>query len=486
MSSITAPAYDPTSTATAMAQKSTAAAQQILTGQTSTASATAKALASLSSAISAFQTSLSSLTGLGKTMLAQTATLSNTSVGTATAKPTAAAGSYNVFVKQIATAGQVAYNIGANAPFGGQLTVSLAPPAPPPAPPATPPAAPSPVSPPTASFTVNLDAAADTDKDGNLSAREIAAAINSEPTNAGQVSAGVVTLNGIPQLVLTSKNTGVANNVWLDQSAVTDPTLAGSLGLDKRIVNAQAQDAIVQFGASSSTTGTAVTQASNTFTNIDGVSMTFTHAQAATDNPITLQVAGDSSGTASNVQAFVDAYNKLKTTIDAMIAPGNSANNQAAGAFAHDAGIKALQGSLVSMLRSTGTSSLASYGIIGTRDGTLSVDSARLNKQLSVSPTGLDALIGSASTTSPSGVAGSLNTYLNVWSNSTNGQLKQRADATTKLQSTLTQRQSDLDAQYNSAYDRYLKQFTELQTLQSSMNSNVSMFDALFGSDKSN
>jgi flagellar hook-associated protein 2 len=137
------------------------------------------------------------------------------------------------------------------------------------------------------------------------------------------------------------------------------------------------------------------------------------------------------------------------------------------------------------MVRSTGTSSLASYGIVATRDGTLSLDSTRLTKQLNANPNGLDELIGSASTSSPTGIAGSLNTYLNLWSNSATGQLKQRTDAVTKLQSTLTQRQSDLDAQFDSAYSRYLKQFTELQTLQSTMNSNVSLFDAIFSSDKS-
>jgi flagellar hook-associated protein 2 len=136
-------------------------------------------------------------------------------------------------------------------------------------------------------------------------------------------------------------------------------------------------------------------------------------------------------------------------------------------------------------VRSTGANSLANYGIVATRDGTLSLDSARLNKQLNANPNGLDVLIGSASLSNPSGIAGSLNTYLNQWTNSATGQLKQRTDANTKLQSTLTKRQSDLDAQYDAAYSRYLKQFTELQAMQSTMTSNVSMFDALFSNDKS-
>jgi flagellar hook-associated protein 2 len=470
MSAITAPTYDPTSTATALAQKATAALQDILTNQTKTAGTTSTALSKLSSALSAFQSSLASLTGIGKSMLAQSATLSDSAIGTATAQPMAAGGSYSLFVQQLATASQVSYNnLADGRAAGGSLTVKLSD--------ETAGATTPPIT-----FAVDLSAAsADTDKDGKLSIREVAAAINRSSGNNGLVSAGVVTIGTESRLVLTSKNTGVANTVSLDASGVSDASLKAGLGV--RSVVTTAQDAIVLLGGKAS--GTAVKQASNTFTNIDGVSMTFTRAQAPTDNDITLNVASNTSGTVANVQAFVDAYNKLKSAVDGMVDPGDPGNAQAAGAFAHDAGIKALQSRLVNLVRSAGTSSLASYGILATREGTLSLDSTRLTKQLGINPNGLDQLIGSASASNPTGVAGALNTYLNQWSNSATGQVKQRTDAITKLQSTLTQRQSDLDAQYDAAYKRYLKQFTELQTLQSAMSSNVSLFDALFSNDKS-
>jgi flagellar hook-associated protein 2 len=468
MSTINAPTYDPTSTAQAMAQKSTVAAQEILTNQTNTAGTTSTALSKLSSAISSFQASLGSLTGFGKSVLAQTATMSDTTIGTASAKPMAAAGSYSLFVKQLATASQVSYNnLSDGRAAGGLLKVKLSD---------------ETAGTTTASFDVDLSAAsADTDKDGVLSIREVAAAINRASGNTSLVSAGVVTIGTESRLVLTSKTTGEANTVSLDATGVSDAGLNTGLGVRSTV--ATAQDAIVLLGGQLS--GTQIKQASNTFTNIDGVSMTFTRAQAASENDIKLNVASDTGGTVANVQSFVDAYNKLKTAIDTMVDAGDPTNDKAAGAFAHDAGIKALQSRLVSLVRSTGTSSLASYGIIATRDGTLSLDSARLTKQLTANPNGLDELIGSASSTTPTGIAGSMNTYLNLWSNSATGQLKQRSDAVTKLQSTLTQRQTDLDAQFDAAYNRYLKQFTQLQTLQSAMNSNVSLFDAIFSNDKS-
>jgi flagellar hook-associated protein 2 len=467
---ITAPTYDPTSTAKALADKYISGQQTQLTNQTKAASDTAKALSSLSGAISTFQTSLSSLAGFGKSVLAQGATLSDTTVGTATASATAPAGTYSLFVEQVATASQVSYNsLADGAALGGKLTINLANEG---------------AGTNTANFAVNLDATADSDHDNKLSVREIAAAINGASGNSGLVSAGVVTVGGTPRLVLTAKNTGVANTVSIDGSLATDAGLQA--GFAARTTVATAQDAIVWLGDPADPSATKLQQASNTFTNIDGVSFTATKAQAPGASPFTLTVGNDTSGTTKNLQAFLDAFNKLKSALDGLVSVGDPTNSVAAGAFATDAGVVALRNRITDLLRPNGTLSLASYGIVANRDGTLSLDSTRLQKQLAVNPTGLDTLFGSASSSAPTGVAGSLNTYLNQWSNSTNGQIKKRTDANTTLQTSLTSHQADLDAKYDSAYQRYLKQYTTLQTLQSSMQNNSSMFSALFTSDSSN
>jgi flagellar hook-associated protein 2 len=82
-------------------------------------------------------------------------------------------------------------------------------------------------------------------------------------------------------------------------------------------------------------------------------------------------------------------------------------------------------------------------------------------------------------------VAGALDTFLKSWNNSVSGQIKKRKEVNDGLQKSLTDRQAQLDSQYNAAYQRYLLQFTKLQTLQSQMSNNASMFDALFGNNKS-
>ena len=184
------------------------------------------------------------------------------------------------------------------------------------------------------------------------------------------------------------------------------------------------------------------------------------------------------------MQAFVDAFNKLKTALNKLTDAGDPATGAAGGAFAHDGGIRALNSRLVSLMRPTTGDTLAAFGIIATKEGTLEVRTDRLQSQLALKPTGLDTLIGSASSSTPTGIAGALDKFLKGWSNSADGQIKKRKEATTDKQELLADRQAFLDKQHEAAYNRYLKQFTALASMQGVMTNNVSMFDALFGNDK--
>lgn len=448
--------YDPATTAQALAQSYTASQQQILERQRAQAAATEKALSTLGSALSTFQTSLASIAGLNKTMAANSALFSDTSVASATATATAAAGTYSFFVEQLASAHQMSYSGVKDIVLAQDETMTL--------------------KAGNVSFDVNLKA-------GTTSVRDLAAAINGATGNTN-ISASVVTVTGsdgkaVSELVLSSKLTGAANAIAVSFGSGAQGGLATSLGAQKPLV--PAQDAIIRIGSSS---GSPTYSATNTFNVIDGVTMTVSKAQAAGSAPVTLTVGPDSAKTTANIQSFVDAYNTLKSTVDALLSPGDPANNKAAGAFANDSGVRSLRDRLVSMVRGTGATSLAGYGIIANREGTLSIDSTRLAKALAANPTGLDTLIGSASASAPSGIAGNLQAYLKTWTTAGTGQIGTRKDAVSRLQTTFTDRQSTLDRQYDSAYTRYLAQFTQLQAIQSSMSNNTSLFDAMFSSNK--
>ena len=446
--------YDPATTAQALAEQFTAGRQAILTRQTNSATATEKGLSTLGSALSAFQTSLLSLTGTNKTIAANSAVFSDTTIASASATASAAAGTYTFFVEQVASAQKVSFSGLTDFTGGGSLKLGSG----------------------SNSFTLDLNSKT------TWTVREVAAAINGNAANTSMSASVITTSDGVSELVLTAKNTGKNNAITVVASDLNNPkdvALAAKLG--SKNVLTEALDAIVHVGSES---GTAITQASNTFNVIDGVTMTLTKAQASGSAPVTLTVASDASKTTANAQAFVDAYNKLKSAVDALVSPGDPSAGTQAGVFASDSGVRALRDRLISIVRNTGGTSLASFGITGNRDGTLGLDNARLTKALAANPTGLDTLIGSTATGSASGIAAQLDSYLKLWSNSANGQIQSRKDALGKLQIDLADRQIALDKQYDSAYARYLAQFTQLQSVQSNMSYNTSLFDALFGSDK--
>ncbi|MBS0353887.1 MAG: flagellar filament capping protein FliD [Proteobacteria bacterium] len=453
---------NPTSMANTLATAYTQAAQDQLTTQTSKAQATSTALNSLRSALNTFNSAVTSLSAK-KGLSQNTATFSNPAIGSASATSTAQAGSYSFFVEKLATGSQVAYQDlpAAAASEGGPIVVQM--------PDGT---------------TINVTLA-DADNDGTISQAEVARAINLAPTNQGKVTATTVSANGKTQLLLTAAQTGgaadpltgVVPNITIDASGLPSGALQTALGAAPNVL-AAAQNAVVWLGAQGS--GIKLEQASNTFTSIPGVSIGFNQAMAAGATPVTLTVASDASGTAANVQTFVDAYNALNKTLDSLTAAGSADGKTSAGAFASDAGIRALRGKLSSILRqSFGGLSVIDLGVASDRSGVLSLDSSKLSKALAAHPDGLSQVFGSTATTGGSGLLGALNDYAGVWLNSANGLLKNRQDSVQRTQTELTDKQTRLDATFKLYYERYLQQFTALQTLQDQMSQTSDMFSSL-------
>jgi len=467
MSAISSPTYDPKSTATSLATDYIAPTKAILDDQDATATAISNGLTTLSSALTAFQTSISSLASSTSSVSAASATFSNPSVATATAKSTAVAGTYSFYVEQLATAGQVSYGgvTDTTAAGSGSLNVVLAD---------------------GTNFQVDL-ANADTNHDGVLSAKEIAAAINAAANNNSRVTASTLSVNGTNTLVLTSNQTGAANAASLDTSGVTNAALKSQLDdatQQKQLVTAQ--DAVLWVGPQG--TGSKITQASNVFNVVDDVSITLTRAQLAGDSPVTMTVGQDDTTTGKNVQAFVDAWNTLNKTLDSLTSPGNPNANPAVspGAFANDAGLAALRQRMQAALRTvTNGQSLISYGISAQRDGSLALDTTRLNNTLAANPGAIDNIFGKAVPGNEAGVLGTMDTLMNQWTTAGTGQISTRSATITKQQDDITSRRATLQTQYDNAYNRYLTQFTALQQLQSQMTSNSNLFSALFSSNSS-
>ncbi|HEY8509298.1 MAG TPA: flagellar filament capping protein FliD, partial [Steroidobacteraceae bacterium] len=238
-----------------------------------------------------------------------------------------------------------------------------------------------------------------------------------------------------------------------------------------------AKDAIVWLGGPG---GIKLQQSSNTFTAIGGVSITFTRAMSVSEPLATLTVAANNSATADNVRKFVDAYNALKKSLDELTKPGDPSAGTKAAAFASDAGVRSLRSRLSAILRQEFDGlSLLDLGIRADRQGNLSLDTARLEKTLAADPEALEKVFGKATLTTNSGVLGAMNEAVDDWLRSSTGQIARRQESLQLQQKSLAARQARLDAQYESLYQRYLMQFTQLQRLQEQMSQTSSLFSVV-------
>lgn len=481
--------YDPVSTATALAENYVYARQAQVDTGTSKAQSQVTALNALKSSLSSFTTALNGLSGKGS-VVQQTSSVSNAAAATASASSKASAGTYTFQVTQLATAQQSMYDLNAfgfatfaagtqAADMASQRTmvVSLGD---------------------GGFFAVDLSSA-DTDSNGELSATEVARAVNA--ASEGRISAAVMTVDGQQQLLINGASTGKSNqfSVYTADSAAYQTYMAGAadpkdtaamlaaLGgsITERTAArtmAEAKDAEFTVGNGA---GLTITQASNTYTGIEGLTVEF---KEVSTSPLTVTVAKDESATKSNMQGFVDAYNTLVKAIDKLTASGNAQNGVAAGALASDSGVRSLRNQLNQLMRTqVGGVSLMDYGISAQRDGTIALDGDRFAKKVAANPDALNTLLGQTNSLDykRTGVMGALQGHVASWTKTTGGVLQTRQGGLQKQLTGYSKQQDSIERMYQQAYQRYLMQFTALANLESQMGNTSGMLSALFTPSKS-
>lgn len=415
------------------------------------------AINSLSSALSTFQTKLSGLNSVSGSILQNKATLSSEGYATADVTSKAQAGSYQFFVKQLASKDQVALQ---SLPASGSLQIGQS------------------GNAEATAFSVDLGDA-DYQTDGNLDLSKLAAAINAQAKdNKLGVSATLVRSNGVTNLVLTSEKTGAEQALELSLNGQNAADTALALG-SKQL--STARDAEVYLGANEAS-GLKLTSTSNTFSNIiDGVSLTFTKTHGAGETPLALDIAQDNEGTKAKVQEFVDAYNALAGELKKLTASGSEDSKR--GPLAGDGTVRSIKSMIDNMIRK-GVNvdgqqvSLVSLGISNTREGTLTLDSARLEKTLAANPGALDALFKGTGGTDK-GILGSLldrESGLAKYTSSVNGILKNRKDSIADSLKRIDRERERVDTQYDNLYQRYLAQYTNLVTIMNQMSQTSSLY----------
>jgi flagellar hook-associated protein 2 len=129
---------------------------------------------------------------------------------------------------------------------------------------------------------------------------------------------------------------------------------------------------------------------------IPGVTLSL---KAPTTTAETVVIGNDITGTSTNIQKFVDAYNETHKLIQAQLQ--SSSTTDRATTLAGDAALRSLQRSLQSLITSEVTAggtvrALADLGVKSARDGSLSIDSTVLKAAIARDSASVNALFADA------------------------------------------------------------------------------------------
>lgn len=311
------------------------------------------ALGQLKSALSEFQGKLSGLLK-PESFQQRSASSGNKDLFTVTANNDAVAGSHNVEVVRLASAHKVI-----SGGFDGNEAV---------------------VGSGTLTLKVGADSIEISIDESNNTLTGIRDAINAAEISP-KVSATIVHVDEgegtVSKLVLTSGATGTANQIELSVSEDATAPGLGRLAQENLTVIDAAEDALIRVD------GQNVTRSSNTISDaIEGVTISLLKAEEGTKASLSVQL--DRAAAKKNVTAFVEGYNKLVSALRSLTK--FDADKNEAGPLNGDATVRNISSQLQRELglrapgAAAGFQTLAEIGITTERDGTLKVDSSKLDK----------------------------------------------------------------------------------------------------------
>ncbi|EKO3950212.1 flagellar filament capping protein FliD [Vibrio fluvialis] len=440
---------DPITMATQLATYDVQPFQQRLNTQSSQYQSQLTALGKVETALRAFRTAITEMNSSTSSIVKNSATVSQEGYFSATADANALAGSYQVFVEQVATAHQVSASMPANLDSTTQVPTTG-----------------------TMDFTINgttmtLDLSTlDSDGDGIATVADLVSAINNDSNNPG-VNATLVRSNGQTYFMLSSTETGVANSVNVSVSG-TGQTWFEDAFTNLNEISAP-QDAVIWLGAQG--TGLQLTNSSNTFEGvINGVDLTVTKAQTSGEAPLSLSVGADQEDTKEQMNKIIEAYNSLMKTIDSYTSIGGEDSQR--GVLASDPTIRSIESQLKTLVRGEFEGMrLSDLGIEISRDGTMKIDADKFEEAQTTNTAALESFFNG-----DGNLLDSLDSLLDPYLQFSNGLFKSRKDALQQNISRIEDKQTALERKYDMAYDRYLKQFTQMNQLITKMNQTMSMF----------
>ena len=269
-----------------------------------------------------------------------------------------------------------------------------------------------------------------------------------------------------PYKILFEGQLGAANAF-----TVTDDATSGTvLNMTSRLSTASNAELVVN--------GVAVERSTNTINDVvTGMTLSLAGATASTS---VISVARDLTGAESRIRALVDAYNVMEASFDNLTDPESTA--ELGGIFSGDTSFRVIRDRVKSLFldqSSTATSNLSylnDIGITFTRSGTLEIDDDRLTAALNNNFADVVSIF-SADTNNQTnfgeanrGIAGDAIVTLNDMMDQ-DGTIVTQTTALSNRVDEYRDDLADLDRRMTQIYNRYLGQFTAMETAIDEMNS---------------
>jgi flagellar hook-associated protein 2 len=306
---------------------------------------------------------------------------------------------------------------------------------------------------------------------GDTSLASIRDKINA--AGAGVTASIVNDANGA-RLSLRSTSTGKENGFRLTATETTDDGDTAT-GLSSLGFNAQSSSnptSLNQSAANAQATinGIDVASATNTFSDVaDGLTLT---VNKVSSTPVNVTVADDTASVKTGMQDFVKAFNDLANFIKTQTA--YNATAKTGGPLQGDRTTIGFQWQLRGVINQGSTASstfgrLSDIGVAMQADGTLKIDSAKLDKALA-NPTELRKVLAADSgDTASSGFMDRFRDLGNAVLN-TDGSLQTREDALNASVKRNSDRQAQLEDRATSTEARLRAQYQALDTSMSKLN----------------
>jgi flagellar hook-associated protein 2 len=303
-------------------------------------------------------------------------------------------------------------------------------------------------------FSVTIDAS-------NNTLAGIRDAINGAADNNG-VTASIINVNNatntgtISKLVLTAKDTGVANGFSV---AVTGDAGLGRLDTSgpANFTGVAAADAKILMD------GQAATRSSNVITDVlQGVTLNL-QSTATLNTDVNVNITLDNAAIKETISGFVTAYNALNSTTDSLgkfAGPSGGSN----GVLLGDSTLRTIKNDLRQLASAPVTSASSSFNSLKTigididKDGVMTLDGAKLDQALAANLSSVSDVFSSAD-----GVAARLKDKVTRYLQ-TGGPLDTRQTSLNKQLKALSDKRSTVQLHLDNVQKSLLKQFIAMDT----------------------